>query len=88
MLIRFQMTDYVNHLFSYVAPDRLETFSYGHVIPPENLTAQSLGKGVLGSEFSFTYNARDSEKMVGFTGLPLYFLGSLQVMAGKERIFI
>ncbi|BDD63249.1 ATP-dependent DNA helicase chl1 [Monascus purpureus] len=58
------MTDYVNHLFSYVGPDRLKTFSYGHVIPPENLTAQSLGKGVLGSEFSFTYNARDSEKMI------------------------
>lgn len=66
------MTDYVNHLFSYVPPDRLETFSYGHVIPPENLTALSLVKGVLGSEFNFTYESRDSEKMVGLYILLCY----------------
>lgn len=58
------MTDYIHHLFSYVPSDRLSTFSYGHVIPAENLTAQSLVKGVLGSEFDFTYEARDAEKMV------------------------
>lgn len=59
------MTDYVNHLFSYVPSTRLDTFSYGHVIPPENLMVMSLPKGVDGSEFDFTYDARDSEKLVG-----------------------
>lgn len=59
------MTDYVNHLFSYVPPERLDTFSYGHVIPHTNLVAQSLTQGLLGSEFDFTYEARGSEKMVG-----------------------
>lgn len=59
------MTDYVNHLFSYVPPERLGTFSYGHVIPHTNLVAQSLTRGLLGSEFDFTYEARGSEKMVG-----------------------
>lgn len=58
------MTDYMNHLFSYVSPERLDTFSYGHVIPSTNLVAQSLTKGLLGSEFDFTYEARGSEKMV------------------------
>ncbi|GKZ51100.1 ATP-dependent DNA helicase chl1 [Aspergillus brasiliensis] len=58
------MTDYMNHLFSYVPASRLDTFSYGHVIPPENLTAHTLIRGVQGSEFDFTYDARDSEKMI------------------------
>lgn len=58
------MADYANHLFSYLPPGRLETYSYGHVIPPENLTAIALSRGILGSEFNFTYEARKSEKMV------------------------
>lgn len=58
------MADYANHLFSYVSPERLGTFSYGHVIPHANLVAQSLTKGLMGSEFDFTYEARGSEKMV------------------------
>ncbi|KAL4919114.1 helicase C-terminal domain-containing protein [Aspergillus aurantiobrunneus] len=58
------MSDYMNHLFSYVPKDRLNTFSYGHVIPPDNLAAQILARGVLGSEFDFTYDGRDSEKMI------------------------
>ncbi|KAF7181921.1 hypothetical protein CNMCM7691_001309 [Aspergillus felis] len=58
------MSDYRNHLFSYIAPSRLDTFSYGHVIPPENLIAHTLVNGVLGSEFDFTYDSRDSEKMI------------------------
>lgn len=58
------MTDYANHLFSYVPAARLDTFSYGHVIPDKNLVAQSLTRGLLGSEFDFTYESRGSEKMV------------------------
>ncbi|KAL2816830.1 helicase C-terminal domain-containing protein [Aspergillus cavernicola] len=58
------MSDYMNHLFSYVPRNRLETFSYGHVIPPENLTAHTLARGVSGSEFDFTYDGRESEKMI------------------------
>ncbi|KAL4951328.1 helicase C-terminal domain-containing protein [Aspergillus filifer] len=58
------MSDYMNHLFSYVPKERLDTFSYGHVIPPENLTAHNLARGALGSEFDFTYEGRDSDKMI------------------------
>jgi chromosome transmission fidelity protein 1 len=58
------MSDYMNHLFSYVPKDRLDTFSYGHVIPSENLTVHTLAQGVGGSTFDFTYDGRDSEKMV------------------------
>lgn len=59
------MSDYANHLFSYVPTDRLETFSYGHVIPSENLTTISLARGVSGCDFDFTYDGRDYENMVG-----------------------
>ncbi|CBF82692.1 DNA helicase [Aspergillus nidulans FGSC A4] len=58
------MSDYLNHLFSYVPKDRLNTFSYGHVIPSENLTAHTLARGVTGCEFDFTYAGRDAEKMI------------------------
>ncbi|KAL2788349.1 helicase C-terminal domain-containing protein [Aspergillus keveii] len=58
------MSDYMNHLFSYVPRDRLDTFSYGHVIPSENLTAHILARGVSGAEFDFTFDGRDSEKTI------------------------
>lgn len=58
------MADYTNHLFSYVPIERMGTFSYGHVIPRTNLVAQSLTKGLMGSEFNFTFESRGSEKMV------------------------
>ncbi|KAL4995701.1 helicase C-terminal domain-containing protein [Aspergillus recurvatus] len=58
------MSEYMNHLFSYVPRDRLNIFSYGHVIPPENLTAHNLARGVTGCEFDFTYDGRDAEKMI------------------------
>ena len=67
------MADYAKHLFSYVPSDRLEMFSYGHVIPPENLIALTLVNGVGAQEFDFTYDARESEKMVSLT---ITWLGS------------
>ncbi|KAF9887134.1 ATP-dependent DNA helicase chl1 [Aspergillus nanangensis] len=58
------MTDYIDYLFSYLPSSRLDTFSYGHVIPSANLVAHTLGKGVHASEFNFTFDSRDSEKMI------------------------
>ncbi|KAK1146695.1 ATP-dependent DNA helicase chl1 [Aspergillus melleus] len=63
-----KMSDYMNHLFSYVSPNRLDTFSYGHVIPSENLVAHTLGKGIFGSDFDFTYENRNSEKTINDLG--------------------
>ncbi|KAJ5118549.1 hypothetical protein N7526_010186 [Penicillium atrosanguineum] len=58
------MSDYRNHLFSYLPTERLDTFSYGHVIPKANLVAQTLTRGLMGSDFDFTYETRGSEKMI------------------------
>lgn len=58
------MSDYADHLFSYVSPEKLDTFSFGHVIPPKNLTARILAKGVLRNDFNFTFDQRNSDSMV------------------------
>lgn len=59
------MSDYADHLFSYLPPGKLDTFSFGHVIPPENLAARTLCKGVLGNDFNFTFDQRNSDSLVG-----------------------
>lgn len=58
------MSDYKDYLFSYLPPDRLKTFSFGHVVPPENIFAQSLSSGPSGVEFDFTFEKRKSETML------------------------
>ncbi|OJD24952.1 hypothetical protein ACJ73_03679 [Blastomyces percursus] len=58
------MEDYAEHLFPYLDADRLKTFSYGHVIPPDNLTAIPVSKGAFNTEFDFTYGKRNDENMI------------------------
>jgi chromosome transmission fidelity protein 1 len=60
------MSDYEDHLFSYVPAERFDTFSFGHVIPSENLTARALTKGIHGTDFNFTFEHRNSDTMVSF----------------------
>lgn len=59
------MDDYIDRLFSYLEADRLRTFSYGHVIPRDNLTAAPILTGIHDVELDFTYGKRNDEKMVG-----------------------
>ncbi|EEP82102.1 hypothetical protein UREG_06967 [Uncinocarpus reesii 1704] len=58
------MTDYSDHLFSYLPPEKLRTFSYGHVIPTENLTARPISRGIGNTEFDFTFEKRKSSDMM------------------------
>lgn len=62
------MDDYVRHLFAYVNPDRLQTFSCGHIIPKANLVAISVAKGPGGMDFDFTYGKRSSSAMIEALG--------------------
>ncbi|KAI5293262.1 ATP-dependent DNA helicase chl1, partial [Ascosphaera atra] len=57
------MDEYRDYLFSYLPEGRLKTFSFGHVIPPENLSAVTMSNGILGSEFDFTFEKRRSEPL-------------------------
>lgn len=79
------MADYSHHLFSYVPPHRLSAFSYGHVIPSKNLTAHTLAKGIIGSDFDFTYENRHSDKMVSVTTVYTISTNNLSQIADLGR---
>ena len=71
-----QMDDYVRHLFAYLDPARLKTFSCGHIIPKENLIAVPVAKGPGGIDFDFTYDKRNSPVMIETLGNCLLQLSS------------
>ncbi len=54
---------------------RIEHFSCGHVIPKNNLIAVSMATGPTGVKFDFSYNFRDSVKLVNT--LKLYLIKKL-----------
>lgn len=58
------MSDYSEYLLSYLDKDRLQTFSFGHVIPATHLFAQAVTKGPSNIEFDFTYGKRGSDSMI------------------------
>ncbi|XP_061677996.1 ATP-dependent DNA helicase DDX11 isoform X2 [Syngnathoides biaculeatus] len=51
-----------------VQEERIAEFSCGHVIPPENLLPIVLCSGPSGQELDFTYQNRDSPRMMDETG--------------------
>ncbi|RFU29090.1 hypothetical protein B7463_g7225, partial [Scytalidium lignicola] len=65
------MSDYTNHLFSYLPPERITTLSCGHVIPKESLVAWSLAKGPTGIEFEFNFKKRGDPAMLDELGRAL-----------------
>jgi len=58
------MSDYAQHLLSYVKPERIMTLSCEHVIPPEQLLAVPVVRGESGAEFDFTFENRNSDRTV------------------------
>ena len=58
------MNDYTDHLFSYLPPAQIRTLSCGHVIPPSNLLAWAVCRGVAGADFDFTFSTRGKDSMV------------------------
>ncbi|KAH7115236.1 helicase C-terminal domain-containing protein [Dendryphion nanum] len=58
------MSDYEQHLLSYLQPSKIMTLSCGHVIPPSSLLAVPVIKTLSGAEFDFTFAKRNSEKMM------------------------
>ena len=72
------MSHYKDFLFSYLPPERLKTFSFGHVIPREHLFTQPIGIGPTGVELDFTFEKRKSEKMI--TELGLLFIQACSII--------
>ena len=71
------MDDYIRHLFAYVDPTRLQTFSCGHIIPKENLIALPVAEGPGGVDFDFTYDKRTSPAMIAALGNCLIHLADV-----------
>ncbi|KAI9886565.1 MAG: hypothetical protein M1823_001607 [Watsoniomyces obsoletus] len=62
------MSDYTNHLLSYVPKDRIMTLSCGHVIPSGNLIAWPVSNSPGGREFEFTFEKRNTPSMIDDAG--------------------
>ncbi|ORY01038.1 helicase C-terminal domain-domain-containing protein [Clohesyomyces aquaticus] len=58
------MSDYQQHLLSYLDSSKIMTLSCGHVIPPSNLLAIPVVKTLSGVDFDFTFDKRKSERMM------------------------
>ncbi|KAI4290381.1 MAG: hypothetical protein L6R35_000345 [Caloplaca aegaea] len=62
------MGDYARHLFSYVPPERLKTWSCGHIIPEDNLFVRCIGQSSDGMELDFSFAKRESMPMIDALG--------------------
>lgn len=60
------MSDYEHHLLPYLAPEKIQTLSCGHVIPPANLLAIPVVRASNGADFDFTFEGRNKESTVSF----------------------
>ncbi|OJD29995.1 atp-dependent rna helicase chl1 [Diplodia corticola] len=65
------MSDYSQHLLSYLPASRIMTLSCGHVIPPSNLLAWPVTSGPSGAPFDFRFEKRNSEAMMVDLGAAL-----------------
>lgn len=58
------MSDWEDQLFSYVAPNKIETFSFGHIISKDNVLVQAISRGRNNLDFDFTFANRLSAPMI------------------------
>ena len=62
------MEDYTQHLFPYLEAKQLRTLSCDHVISLENLVAWPVIRGSQNVEFDFTFDKRNSIRMIDELG--------------------
>lgn len=55
-------------LFPYVDPERLKTWSCGHIVPKENLIVIPVAKGPKNVDFDFTYERRNTPTVIDALG--------------------
>lgn len=58
------MSDYEQHLLSYLAPSKIMTLSCGHVIPSSNLLAAPVVHTSSSRDFDFTFEARNKDTTI------------------------
>lgn len=65
------LSDFKQQLLPFLTPDRLLTFSCGHVIPPSNLMVSVLPVSPKGLPFEFKYDTRTNMDLLDELGLTL-----------------
>ena len=70
------MEDYIQHLFSYLPPDRIQTWTCGHIIPSQNLLSIPLARAEDGTPFNFTYENRNTPQLITALGNSIISLAS------------
>ncbi|KAG9290759.1 hypothetical protein G9A89_011722 [Geosiphon pyriformis] len=60
--------DFIDQLLPYLAVERIQQFSFRHVIPPRNLLTLTLSEGPAGIPMNFTYERRGDEKLIDQLG--------------------
>lgn len=79
----FKISDIVHQLFSYLNPDRLTSFSCGHIIPASNLQTLVVSKGPRGGELEYKAGKQGDASVVS---VPRYFdLASLVTPHLQDR---
>ncbi|KAG7088245.1 hypothetical protein E1B28_012259 [Marasmius oreades] len=80
------MADIVNQLFSHVPPERITTFSCGHIIPSANLLTLAVMKGPRGNELEYKASRQTDPSAIDELGqIILNF--SHQIPAGMVVFF-
>lgn len=65
------ISDVIEQLFSHVPPERITTFSCGHIIPEENLQALVVTKSPRGNDVEFKADKQGDPKVVAELGQTL-----------------
>lgn len=71
------MDDYARHLFAYVAPERLKTWSCGHIVPKYNLFVRSVSRTQDGVDLDFSFTKRNSFPLINGLGCYLVRLAAI-----------
>ncbi|PPR07101.1 hypothetical protein CVT24_010937 [Panaeolus cyanescens] len=62
------ISDVVNQLFSHLPPERVTSFSCGHIIPEDNLQTLVIGKGPGGGELQFKAERQNDPAVIAQVG--------------------
>ncbi|RDB17932.1 ATP-dependent DNA helicase CHL1 [Hypsizygus marmoreus] len=62
------MSDVVNQLFLYLSPERLTSFSCGHIIPSSNLQTMVVSKGPRGGELEYKAGRQSDANVIAELG--------------------
>ncbi|KAK9712077.1 ATP-dependent DNA helicase chl1 [Basidiobolus ranarum] len=62
------VSDFVDFLFPYLPSEKINQYSFGHIIPPESLLVLSIGESPTSYPLEFTFDKRSDNRMIDELG--------------------